>query len=298
MKVPQDFAIATALFSPTPHPRRTENFQAFRRQFSNDLHVAEARFGDDAQLPRGSTTIEIRAQALHLMWQKERLLNFVISGLPEKCRYVAWLDADILFRNPTWVEEAKRLLDEHPVIQLFDTVVHLRPDGLPGRQTAGAIAAFGVAPSDLPVERLGATGFAWAARRDYLSSIGGLMDFMVIGGADACMAEAFLQRRYVGPTAAFPQALRSAVDSWSKRAREAMSACVGYLPGTIEHLYHGKLTTRRYLQRYRMLSDAAFDPAADIARDGNGLYKWSSRKPDLHRQVREYFSTRSAEENE
>ncbi len=35
-----------------------------------------------------------------------------------------------------------------------------------------------------------------------------------------------------------------------------------------------------------------FDPSLDITLDQNGLWRWATAKPELHQQVKAYFSSR------
>ncbi|MFX5494217.1 hypothetical protein ABTD62_20980, partial [Acinetobacter baumannii] len=61
--------------------------------------TVECAFGDAPfDLPPSLDVIQIRSETL--LWQKERLLNLGASWLPASCRFVAWIDCDILFDNP------------------------------------------------------------------------------------------------------------------------------------------------------------------------------------------------------
>ncbi len=293
-----ELAIMTCLFSPQPHNRRRQNFEQSRLSFAHNLYVAEMVYGDSPwSITAGPQQFRFCGQSRHVLWQKERLLNSVIASLPEHIKYVAWVDADVLFVNPLWTSDAVQLLQRYPVVQLFDTVVYLDDFGFPESLAAGLISSFeAIGPSAFE-GRTGASGFAWAARRDVLQAVG-LLDVMVVGGADTYMACGFAG---VQPETLFRQlspCLRAYIEEWCRRAASVTKGAVGHLSGTVEHLFHGRLTTRGYLQRYEILRRAAFDPRTDIAITANGLYAWNSQKPRLHSDVAQYFERRAQAEND
>src|SRR5208282_413882 len=123
-----------------------------------------------------------------VMFQKERLLNVAISGLPSDCRKVAWLDCDVLFQNPDWLAHTSKLLDRFALVQPFQEVV-LLPKGkiCSSGESVPCAESFASVFRSAPTKHLagnfwkhGHTGFAWAARRDLLVSHG-LYDACVAG---------------------------------------------------------------------------------------------------------------------
>ncbi len=292
-----DLAVVTCLFTPATHARRQQNFEIFSRQFGRSLYVAELAF--DWQpwvLPSDTRTFQFRGSGAQVMWQKERLLNALIARLPSQVTHVAWVDADILFCDLQWPTRAIRLLQQYPVIQLFDRVLHagVQPGGvLSDESVASTLAKHGKAVFD---RRRGTPGFAWAARRELLVELP-LLDCLILGGADAYMAAGFAGAAPPHFRSEFPVALRRAAEAWAARALRASGGRIGCLSGTIGHMFHGSLKTREYLQRYEILRRAAFDPARDIALDSSGLYAWSTPKKTLHADVAAYFSRRAVAEN-
>ena len=60
-----------------------------------------------------------------VMWQKERLLNIAAARLPKSARKVGWFDADIVFKEPDWLERTSHALDRYAVVQPFSHAVRL-----------------------------------------------------------------------------------------------------------------------------------------------------------------------------
>jgi hypothetical protein len=77
---------------------------------------------------------------------------------------------------------------------------------------------------------------------------------------------------------------------WARRAQESFGGRVGYIPGTIYHLWHGNLVNRNYMGRHELM--AGFDPDRDIQQAPNGVWLWSDPHSELARNVKDYFRSR------
>lgn len=142
-------------------------------------------------------------------------------------------------------------------------------------------------------------GFAWAARRDALSRLGGLIDFAILGSADWHMAHALVGTvdRTIGKhlTPAYVQRLLA----WQERAEHHIQHNLGFLPGALLHGWHGRKADRRYQNRWRIIGEGQFDPNADIYTDETnfGLLEWapatSQRRRKMRDDTRNYFQSRN-----
>lgn len=297
-RLQDDFAVLTSAFTLRSHPRRQHNYAVFRACLGRPVLVAEIAFGESFWPEIASReAVRFKGDQRHVLWQKERLLNILLDRLPPDVRYVAWLDGDIVFSNPNWIAEARRMLNDHPVVQLFDQVDYLGVDGETFEIMAGVVAKSVSEKPPAPFSDRLPSGFAWAARREVLSDLR-FLDFLPTGGGDRYMACGFQGHFSTEVIERLPTATLDAVYRWADRAYAVTRGRVGYVPGTVKHLFHGEPKTRRYETRYEMLRAARFDPENDIAVDNNGLYAWSSPKPSLHRDVYEYLDQRCADENE
>ncbi len=118
-------AAVTCFFNPAGYQRIQDNYILFRENLSGvDLFTIELSFNGEFIIP---DAVQIHGTDKNVMWQKERLLNILIEQLPEKYDKVAWLDADLLFENENWAEQADKLLDTVPIVQLFDKVYDTTP---------------------------------------------------------------------------------------------------------------------------------------------------------------------------
>jgi hypothetical protein len=67
---------------------------------------------------------------------------------------------------------------------------------------------------------------------------------------------------------------------------------VGSVPGMALHLWHGEMALRQYGSRNQILKQNSFDPTRDIRLTDQGMWEWTSDKPQLHKEVIDYFFAR------
>lgn len=298
-----DLWIVTAYYNPCRYKIKLSNYQTFIESLCNsnlNWLVVECSFGDEPfTLPTSPNVIRVRAR--DVMWQKERLLNLAIEHLPDDCAKVAWLDSDILFTNADWAAQTSRLLDHCPIVQPFENVIRL-PRGKTsfdgeGDQWKSFSAVYAQSPNEMLSGRFdkhGHTGFAWAARRDILTTHG-LYDGCVSGSGDHMMAHGFcgdweshcIERIFGGNTRH-----RTHFVEWCRRIYKDVRAKVASVPGTLLHLWHGDMNNRRYVLRNQELALFEFDPAADIRVGSTGCWEWNSDKADLHQWAVNYYAQR------
>jgi hypothetical protein len=248
------------------------------------------------------------------LWHKENLLNIGFRHICQMwpdAEYFAWVDADVFptmmdFR--AWFEEAQQQLQHYKVIQMFDYAMDMDPDysliGVPQQSFMSKYTREGFKK---PIHGgkwsgsgynhgQGHPGYAWAATREAIDALGGLIDFAILGAADRHMALALVgcvnQSFPVKMTDDYKKELRQ----WEKRAELYIMQDVGYLKRSIAHHWHGKKRDRGYSDRWKILIDNAYAPNDDIKYDSQGLLQLevtNERQMRLRDQIRAYFRTRS-----
>lgn len=305
-----------AFFDPLNAHRVLTNLETFslrvRSQGLPLLIIELAHAASPYRVPESLADRVVRRRSDTVLWHKERLLNLGIRQLPPECRYVAWLDADIVFENDRWVSDTIERLQTHAVVQPFETACWLDEHGeIPstrfplgvgkGHELPGMAKALASAPDRRRALAYyvlhGHPGFAWAAHRDLIERRG-LYDRAIVGGGDFISAHAFagnddffrglnLYSRLLAPREL------SAVADWGSQVAAEVNRRMTWTPGRVRHLFHGPISERRYVERTRILRDADFDPDRDIALDAHGCWRWNSDKPELHARVYDYFLTRA-----
>ena len=296
--------VVTAYYNPCNYQSRRRNYEIFREtliQAGIPLLTLECAFRNQPfNLKPSLDVIQIRSNSL--IWQKERLINLGISYLPESCKAVAWLDCDLLFRNPNWAVETETLLEEVPIVQCFTTVNRL--ENRFDSQCRGDICrSFAdITPKDPRVlntghfDDHGHTGYGWAARKDLLLKHG-LYEHAIIGSGDHYIAHAIFGD-FRGfciklSTCESPDLLDHFQD-WASALYDDVQGQVAAVSGEVMHLWHGDLDNRQYLKRHRDVAKLGFNPYEDlIAAPGKPL-EWNpaTGKQDLWDYFDEYFASR------
>ena len=93
------------------------------------------------------------------------------------------------------------------------------------------------------------------------------------------------------------QAYRAEVMRWQDRAERHINRNIGYVPGTLEHLFHGRKYDRGYLSRWDMFVKHAFDPHADLKRNSFGVLEFATNKPELRHDFDLYLMSRNEDVN-
>jgi hypothetical protein len=298
----------TSYFNPMGYRRRRANYQLFRQRLNIPLIAVELAYGPSFELDENDADILIQVRGGDVMWQKERLLNVALRALPDDCQKVVWVDCDVIFGTDDWTEIVSRLLDRYFILQPFGYVHHLPRDWTPGEVSASAAEfsresvasgiASGMSASALTGEKprsgsyVYARGLAWAARRDLLDRHG-FYDACIIGGGDKAMTAAIYgcydqTMHFLGMN----NRQRARYLAWAEPFHATIGSAAGSMSGDIYHLWHGDIRDRWTPYRHTILARFGFDPFEDIVIAENGCWRWSTDKPHMHADVRDYFASR------
>jgi 8-oxo-dGTP pyrophosphatase MutT (NUDIX family) len=299
-----DLWAITCYFNPCRYQTKRANYDAFvagMAAVGANLLTVELAFGDEPfELPESDTVLRLRGGGV--MWQKERLLNIAAATLPESCRKIAWLDNDVLFENPHWLEQTSQALDRYVVVQPFDQVTRL-PRGHKafagsGERYGSYASVFARAPKTARSAEFfehGHTGFAWAARREVFEEIG-LYDACLTCSGDHLMSHGFAGGLIGTPCTA--RMLGTQVEyrrhffTWAVKARDLVAGRMGVVPGHLLHLWHGDLVNRRYAELNEEFMTFDFDPDRHLRYDENGLWEWADAPPRMRQWASDLFALR------
>ena len=302
----------TTYFNPARYRSRLANYRGFREASHAQglpLVTVELTRDGEGELEAGrDAEVLVTKTSGHVLWHKERLLNLAIQALPPECKYVCWIDADVVFERDDWIEASVEALQHFVVIQPFTNVIKLPRDKSPadypsrkigwsirkGRENGSYTPSFGSKYRKGRARFAGTTGFAWCARREPLDAHG-FYDRCIIGGGDREIALAC-----VLATADVPDKelrithppLRADVAAWHDRFYDAVRGDLGAIPGAIHHLWHGEPANRSYTERHAILDRFNFDPHADIVLDENECWAWAAGREELALAVQDYFTSR------
>jgi hypothetical protein len=302
--VNSNFWVITCYYNPRRYQTKRDNYARFLEGLHKSalsVLVVELAFGNAAfELPETSHLIRVRGG--DVLWQKERLLNLALSALPASCTFVAWMDCDILFENPRWLEGTLVALDRFPVVQPYSSVVRLPRREVIFSERGETWYSFGALAGSYPVLVTkgnlavhGHPGFAWAARRELWQEIG-FYDVCLTGAGDVLMSLGLVGdwlSGYVKSITGLGTPYHAHFVAWAKRAYARVGAQVGCVPGRALHLWHGDYENRQHDLRNDQFQRFAFDPIKDLRLAPNGVWEWASDKPSLHRWAEDFFGARN-----
>jgi hypothetical protein len=268
------------------------------------LTVVECQLGDRPfvnNLP-GVNHIGVRARTV--LWVKENLINIGISRLPQDWKYVAWIDSDVFFRNNNWASDTVHALQQYDFVQPWATAYDLGPND----EHLAAHTSFGkIWHERKPIMQgpnagkscytFAHPGYAFAATRGALEIAGGLPDTAILGAADHHLAMALIGRVNDSIPGNCTPGYKRPLQQWQDRVMPHIAGNLSYVPGTLEHRWHGSKIGRAYVGRWDILTKHAFDPYTDLKRNVWGLYELSGNKPNLRNAIDRYFRSRDEDSN-
>lgn len=274
-----------------------------------DLWTVEGLFPGQYAHTSGDRGIPVDLQ--DLLWHKERLLQIGVEQLPDDVDAVLWLDADVMFELPNIRERIEQSLSDYVVCQPWSQSLYYDEAGRPingvfdVRQRGGdQFSAWAIevplflrrSMASMNLGKLPTTnpskshpGLAWAARRELLADVG-FYQCNMGGAGDVTMCEGFWGRReglvreqYSGPQ--WPHVVGYVTDCFA-----AVRGNVGCVEGTIRHLWHGSLRTRRYRERIAALIASEFDPGQHLVCEPGQALRWAADAPaELVSWMRRYL---------
>lgn len=141
------------------------------------------------------------------------------------------------------------------------------------------------------------TGYAWAATRHAIESVGGIFDLAAMGAADYHMALALVGYADRSVPGRVHPAYRKHLMEWQERALRDINYNLGFIQGTIEHRFHGRKSDRRYIDRWQIILEHDFDPDCDIMKNSHGVLELTCRKPELRHDLDVYLRQRMEDQN-
>jgi len=297
-----DVAVLTSYFNPARYRSKLANYTRFMRPFlqsGSEVFAIECVFGDGSPELTGFPNVST-VMAESMVWQKERLLNLLLNRIPSKYTKIVWIDCDVLFCDEQWLQKVSSALENFPVLQPFETAIRLPPRVTSYEGKGELFPGFG---SRYALDRNclhateyqshGQTGFVWAAQREVLERCL-LYDVCIAGGADHVMVhgmcgdiDAPCVTRLLGNRSPLHEHYRR----WAGRVFDMVRGRIGFVEGTILHLWHGARTDRSYTIRNQQLNALEFDPDRDMYVGESGC--WHVIRPEIEEWARAYFGSRN-----
>lgn len=235
------------------------------------------------------------------IWIKENMINIGMRHaiIKHDAKYLAWVDADVEFRNPHWAIDTIHQLQHYPIVQPWQSSVNIGPTGNISKtmDSVGFKIHQGVSPFNKHGRYtgdpyvFGHCGYAWACTRHFWENVQGLIDFAILGSGDHHCA--------LGCRGIYSHSVHSAMKgpfmdlchAWQTKAMQITNGIIGHVNGRIEHHFHGSMKNRNYVGRWEILIKHKYNPMSDLRRDSQGLI-YLYNKPGLEHDIRMYNRSR------
>lgn len=261
------------------------NLERFVRQIKKENITL---FGAEAYLDKPATKdyenwIQVKATNKNICFQKEALLNLIISKLPPNFTKIIVCDHDIWFENNNWIESAERHLEFYDFIQPFSTCIWKGKDG----KEIGRKSSF--LKTGNP--RTGHPGFCIGFKRSSFERIE-FYPFCIVGGGDTIFAASVSGNAKTAKLKFkdFFQSYKIAGSvEWYNKASSANFAC-GYTDGFIFHEHHGSQSNRRYMTRNQIIKHFDF---SNVFINQNGLVEFKDEADKTRKEIYQYLEERN-----
>jgi hypothetical protein len=242
------------------------------------VFTAECVIGNTPQLIQNPTVLTRSNSAL---FYKEQLFNLLEPQIPEQYTKLVFMDADIVFSSPDWVDLVSQMLETIDLLQPFRKAKWLSPNL---KDILYTQHSFSYETRNGFVKGNSHPGFVWGIRRDYFRKIDGFFDKAIIGSGDTMFAYSLfilyeISYKFVN------NELKKYYDK-----KSSLPTRVGWLDMEIYHLNHGSLKNRSYNDRHRLLALLKVEDWGDII-ETKEMYELKDRS--VNDLFKTYFLTRN-----
>lgn len=302
---PEKLHVVTVLENPLRFLSRYRNYWDFHKHVKDagaELVTVELAMGARPfEITNSDDPWSVQLRTRDEMFHKENLCNLGAWRLPLGVRYIAFIDADMIFTRPDWVQETLHQLQHFDVVQMFSSYSDQYPDHTLSPVMKSFMWNY-YHSEDKPADCYGsgkwagAPGGAWAYRIEAFRALGSLLDRCILGSADAHMAVGLVQK-FTLPSlhreiSHCTDQYRRYIKFWQRNAAR-LNGNVGYVQAHLVHKYHGPRSARGYSDRWKILQRHHYDPWSDLMPDNHGVFEWVGSKPGLRDDVRRYFRSRN-----
>lgn len=290
------FWAITVYFNPSNYHRRFQNYKAFRKaskaQGLDLITVELALKGKQFVLSKidgidADKMIQVRSKSV--LWHKEQLLNIGLKHLPIDCKYVAWLDCDLIFTNNNWIRDTINALKTKTMVQPFDSILLMDQTNQKVQKSAHSYAS--VSPQK-GIER--SWGYGWAYRKEYIDKCEGFYPYNIIGGGDTVQKHAFGIGRFKHGGNRFSHAHFKDIQRYSRNCSKLSRNNIKCINGAVKHMWHGDSNDRQYSSRHQILQKYNYNPNKHIVKNEYDCLEWSKTVPQgLRQEVVAYFNSRN-----
>ncbi len=295
------FHVVAVVSNPVRYKSRYTLYREFAARMAKEqdihFHTVELQTGRRAfAITEPNNPYHIQLRTEDELFHKENMANIAIQNIARHWpdwRYVAWIDADVRFSRPDFINETIQELQVNHWVQMFSQAIDLGPNDEALHIHQGFVASYWNGNAYKPGYHSWHPGYAWAATKEAITGVGGLIDRAILGSGDRHMAMALIGRGAESYNEGVTQGYKDMVATWQSRAERYVKRDIGYVHGTVLHSWHGQKKNRGYRNRWNILVDDKYNPAIDVYPDAQGILRLEDDRIKLRDDIKHYFRSRS-----
>jgi hypothetical protein len=291
----KEMAILTCHFNWCKYRRPATNLLKFinrMREYEVPLYGVELSLTGVFETEGMPNWTHINVKKENICFQKEACINLLEKIVPEHFKKLAWIDADLDFKNISWYSDTIAALNKYKVVQMYSEC-HYTDENGDIEKVVPAIMKDGK-PTSIRVFSDSSPGYAWAARRD-LWKYGGLYPYAFVGGGDVAFSLAILNleitdklKENIGISNINENCKK--FNSWISGVSSYVSRSVGCINDKIIHSWHGSLENRAYNTRYEIYKNVCID--SDVVISEDGILELPTVSENVKDKIFNYFKNR------
>lgn len=308
--IKQDIGIIISYFSPCNYKKPRENLYKMIDSIRNvncPITIVEGIMPDSDRLKIEKSEhinhIQINLNRRSTLFLKENLYNIGIQNT--NYSKMLFLDSDLYFDHPDFIDECSILLDNCDVIQPYEHCIWMDNSNIPllDYNFKQSILKAMTNKQNINLNCLiHHPGFAWGFTRNFANYTGGFYDRHPVGGGDVALAYALCPENQNEADDKFLLILRNwlntnqlfyTTDSYIcyKKIVQNFKPKIGYLKNcTIYHMYHGQQSNRDYVERNKKYLPNLINNEYPLIYNNDGILEWIKEEDAI--KCMEYFNSR------
>jgi hypothetical protein len=274
--IKKDICVAFCYFNACGYVRSLQNLLFFEnklRAAKIPYFSAEMVIGDQPPMLASPT---LRFHSKSALFYKEALWNRLEQVIPDQYTKICFLDSDIIFDRPDWLDAISELLDSHDMVHPFETMSLLDTD----YNIIFSHKSYLCDPNSWAI------GYGYCIKRTFFKKINGFFDKAILGSGDTYLSMCInsANHKYI---LTINKYLSSQIIIY-KENFQSFDPKVTYLPCNIYHLYHGSIIQRNYDSRYKNINLDNWDSIFQLNSDGF----WEFTDSSMDSLTYNYFKSR------
>ena len=289
----KDICVAYCFFNACGYVRPLQNLLFFE----NKLKAAKIPYfsiemviGDQPPMLANPT---LRVYSKSSMFYKEALWNRLEKEIPSEYTKICFLDSDIIYQRPDWLDALSIMLDSHDIVHPFSILTYLDISFNLLLEGKGSMINTMSYVSRLTIKndkiQRTAPGLGWALTRSFYKRMNGFFDKNLLGASDQIFCGSILKTKTMLVNTMHPL-INDYVTTFFDNLYN-LSYSLSYLYCETLHLYHGSFKNRQYESREMIIKNITepWDRIYEMNQDGF----WELKDAKLNEVFHNYFVNRA-----